>query len=230
MNMLLFPEEFDLQLQIGEELSLGLICTRDRLKELIYGFLFNEGLIVSASNVESIEIQGHVAKVTLNCIQHTLVPIQGTGFGGVLLSGTAPANRFPIDCRYSMESIRRFSSTMNEQAIYYKKTGGMHCSALCDSNNMLAVFEDIGRHNTIDKLAGHCLLEQIDAPDSLLITTGRISQDMVRKAARIGASVIASYSTPTQQAVQTAREATITLIRYLGKSCTLCTVPERIIF
>ena len=114
-------------------------------------------------------------------------------------------------------------------AVRYATTGGIHCSALFDDKSLLAIQEDISRHSTLDKLAGYCIRKEISMEDTLLITSGRISSDMVFKAGKLGASVIASYSTASQQAYEEACKAGITLIAYLGKAkeC-ICCGEERI--
>ncbi len=76
----------------------------------------------------------------------------------------------------------------------YAATRGTHCSALFCRDDMVALYEDIGRHNTFDKLAGHCLTRGIDATGFLLATTGRVSSEMLRKAARLGVGTVASLS------------------------------------
>lgn len=72
----------------------------------------------------------------------------------------------------------------------YAATRGTHCSALFCRDEMVALYEDIGRHNTFDKLAGHCLTRGIDATGFLLATTGRVSSEMLRKAARLGVGTV----------------------------------------
>ena len=108
-------------------------------------------------------------------------------------------------------------AAMDEAAVEYHATRGMHCSALFRDGEMLGCFEDIGRHNTLDKLAGHCLLNGIPAQGALLATTGRVSAEMCAKALRLGVAAVASCSGPTDQAVRLAREAGVMLVGYAGK-------------
>lgn len=118
---------------------------------------------------------------------------------------------------------------MSKRSARYAATVGMHASALFGTEKLFHFCEDIGRHNTLDKLTGKCLLCGEFPEDALLTVTGRISEDMVKKAGRIGVSVIASYTTATKQALTLAERLGITLIGYLQKSSrTVYRMEERI--
>jgi FdhD protein len=107
--------------------------------------------------------------------------------------------------------------------------GGTHTAGLSDGERLLAVCEDIGRHNTIDKLCGACLQAGLSSRGRLLLCTGRISSDMLRKAARMGCPVVASRTTPTSMAVELAQAWKITLAGYVrGQSISVFTYPHRI--
>jgi FdhD protein len=112
----------------------------------------------------------------------------------------------------------------------YRQSGGVHSSALSDGNSLLVVAEDIGRHNTLDKIAGRCLLEGIFPPRRVLLTTGRISSEMLQKATRLGASVLISRTAVSSLAIQLAEKAGITLIGYARRNrYSVYTHPNRII-
>lgn len=107
--------------------------------------------------------------------------------------------------------------TMRECAQEYTITRGMHCSALFKEGKLISSFEDIGRHNTFDKLAGCCLLEKRSSAGALLTTTGRVSGEMMRKALRFGVAGVASFSGPTDVAIDLAQDAGALLVGYVGK-------------
>lgn len=96
----------------------------------------------------------------------------------------------------------------------YRSAGGVHSSALSDGQRFIAIAEDIGRHNTIDKLSGQVLLDRLDVRGSLLLTTGRISAEMLQKAAMLQVRVVASRTSPTSESIARAEQAGITLIGY----------------
>lgn len=115
-------------------------------------------------------------------------------------------------------AIQEAVTAMRVGAREYAATRGTHCSALFADGACVALFEDIGRHNTFDKLAGWCLLAGVDPAGMLLATTGRVSSEMLRKAARLGVATVASLSGPTDAAVREARARGIRLAGYANSS------------
>ena len=97
----------------------------------------------------------------------------------------------------------------------HEETWGTHCSALAAAGRLIAVREDIGRHNTLDMLGGFALLQGMDLSDKAVLTTGRISAEIVAKVRRMGAPVIISHSAPTSRAIELARAQGMTLIGYV---------------
>lgn len=220
MTTVFLPQEHTLWLEIVGITSVGLVCTDESLRELIIGYAYNERLVDRAQDIEELVLEPEHGKARVILSGSGDIPsrqIRPSGLGGHNLCASTDLPQRKLNNRYSIEYIRGCARTMDGQAVKYAQTGGMHCSALFDPRSMLSMFEDVGRHNTLDKLAGDCLLKRIPSEDTLLITSGRISSDMVRKGVRLGASVIASYSTPTQKAYEMAQKAGVTLIGYLNK-------------
>ena len=111
----------------------------------------------------------------------------------------------------------------------YRLSGGVHTSALADTKNLLVVAEDIGRHNTLNKIQGECLLEGIQTKDRLVLITGRISSEMLLKAAKMQAPVVVSRHSPTSSAILLARKMGIALVgEARGNRLTVFTHPERL--
>jgi FdhD protein len=112
----------------------------------------------------------------------------------------------------------------------YRKTGGVHTSILSNGENTLIKAEDIGRHNTIDKIAGAMLKLEAVLPYKILITTGRISSEMLQKAARMQAEILISRTSPSSLSIQLAEQMGITLIGYARRNqFNVYAHPERII-
>jgi FdhD protein len=110
-----------------------------------------------------------------------------------------------------------------------RQSGGIHASALSDGRTLLLSCEDIGRDNTLDKLAGRVLLENIAEPRRAILTTGRISSEMLQKAGRRGVAVVVSFTAPTSLAVELAEHWGMTLIGYAhGKRFKIYAHQERI--
>jgi FdhD protein len=94
---------------------------------------------------------------------------------------------------------------------------------------VIGIAEDIGRHNAVDKVLGHCLLRRIPLKDKILITSGRASYEMAVKAIRVGVPVVATMSSPTSLAVELAEDRGLTLIGYLrGGRMNVYTHRERL--
>jgi FdhD protein len=103
---------------------------------------------------------------------------------------------------------------MNARARLYRECRGVHTSALGDGTHLLALAEDVGRHNTLDKIRGDCMMRGIPTRDSVLLSTGRISSEMMTKAAKMQVPIVVSRTSPTYLALELARAWNITLVGY----------------
>ncbi|NIQ93914.1 MAG: sulfurtransferase FdhD, partial [Desulfuromonadales bacterium] len=116
---------------------------------------------------------------------------------------------------YGPEFILGVMSELFVVARQYAEHGGIHSAALCDNRGLLLHAEDIGRHNTIDRIAGQSLQRGIDAGDKLLVASGRVSSEMVAKAVRLGVTALASRTSPTSLAVDVCKEFDVGLAGYV---------------
>ena len=130
----------------------------------------------------------------------------------------------------SVEVLLGLNASMRQAQELYKLSGGVHAAAIFDAQGcLLALEEDIGRHNAIDKVIGYCLLRGIPLRDHILVATGRASHEMVTKSVRVGIAVVASISAATTMAAQIAEDRGVTLIGYLrSKRMSVYTHPWRI--
>ncbi|MCK4957951.1 MAG: formate dehydrogenase accessory sulfurtransferase FdhD [Planctomycetes bacterium] len=96
----------------------------------------------------------------------------------------------------------------------FTRAHGVYASGLTDGEQILALAEDVGRHNTIDKITGICLKEDIQTAGKALLALGRISSEMLRKGARMGCPIIASRNSPTSLSIEIADAVGITLVGY----------------
>nr|NIN01445.1 sulfurtransferase FdhD [candidate division Zixibacteria bacterium] len=118
---------------------------------------------------------------------------------------------------------------LQKQMVLYQSCGGVHASALSDTNNLLVVAEDIGRHNTLDKIQGECLLSGLSTRDRLLLSTGRISSEMLLKVAKMQVPVVVSRHSPTESAVSLACDLGIALVgQARGSRLSVYSHPERL--
>ena len=219
----------------GRELA-SLMCTpRDPL-QLALGFLANEELITSCEDVAI----DHVC-ATGNCVDIWLnksiwdrprrrIITSGCG-GGVTFSDLA-AHQEPVRAELSVEpqKIGELMTRLQTRDSLYARARGVHTSALSDGERLVIVAEDIGRHNTIDRLRGECLRREIDPEGLMLLATGRISSEMINKAVKMGCPIVASRTSPTSMSVGLAREWNITLCGYVRRTrMNVYAHPERLL-
>jgi FdhD protein len=111
----------------------------------------------------------------------------------------------------------------------YRTTGGVHSAVLCDTGNIIVFSEDIGRHNAVDKIFGECLLNDIATDDRIIITSGRVSSEIVLKIARRNVPIIVSKSAPTDLGVRLANDLGVTLVGFVrGRRMNVYTHAGRI--
>jgi FdhD protein len=134
--------------------------------------------------------------------------------------------------RITAQTLAKMSILLCNQQKVKRLSGGLHSAVLFDRlAQVVAGYEDVGRHNAMDKAIGHAMLHNIRLDDKILFTTGRTSYEMVTKAARVGIPVLVSLSSPTSLSVEYAQNCGITLVGYVRQSKMIVySCPERIDF
>ena len=140
-----------------------------------------------------------------------------SGCGGGVTFDDLSSQHAPLDSNRTVRVAQLFvmMDALYAQGQLYRETRGVHTSALTDGEKILALAEDVGRHNTLDKIRGDCSMRGIATRDHILLSTGRISSEMMTKAAKMQVPIIASRTSPTSLALELARAWNITLIGYL---------------
>ena len=214
-------EEYPLRLRVnGRELA-TLVCSPHKLNFLLAGFFRLQGFIDSLDEIQSLGVCSDfgLAEVRLSGelperLQPTLTSGCGTGIAynlpQQLLSEAKQRPRY-----FNSESLIRLMKDLNGLTEQYRAHGGIHSAAVGDNKGLLLHAEDIGRHNTLDRLAGEAMFRKIDLQDKMLVTSGRVSTEMVAKAARLGIGLIGTRTSPTDKAIALCEQAGITLVGYL---------------
>lgn len=204
----------------GESLA-TMMCSPLQLEALTIGFLYNEAVIDSADEIALMQLNSTkaVADVILTHDEVKLPRrmILTTGCGGGL-TGQELSKDFPaLDSAFQTEPavILRLMRQLQGAARLYNAVRGVHTAVLGAENGLLASAEDVGRHNAIDKVAGQALLKRIDMRDQILLTSGRISSEMLGKARRMGIPLVASRTAPTSVTVELAEAWNIGVIGYV---------------
>ncbi|MBN1829717.1 MAG: formate dehydrogenase accessory sulfurtransferase FdhD [Deltaproteobacteria bacterium] len=195
-------------------------CTGIHLDEMAAGYLKSTGLIRGFDEVVSIEADepGRIISVTTNrpTPHQKGMYIGSSGARSALLDRTGPP--LQTDRLLSPHLVLKLIEELLSSTTLHDATGGAHCSALAShEDGIIIAREDIGRHNTIDMVCGYGLLKGLDLSDKIILTTGRVSSEIVRKIWRIGVPFIISHSAATSRAVEDAEQAGITVVGYVRR-------------
>ncbi|HEY3490197.1 MAG TPA: formate dehydrogenase accessory sulfurtransferase FdhD [Candidatus Deferrimicrobiaceae bacterium] len=204
---------------------------------LVAGFLRTQGLVATADDLLSLAVCPDSGSANV----HIRGEVSG-GFRTVLTSGCGGGisfhlglpdrhgeHRSPANVSFSPEQLFALMDGLAQRAERYSRHGGIHSAAVGDGRAILLFAEDLGRHNTIDRIAGEALLTGTDLSGKMLVTSGRVSSEMAGKAAMLGISLIASRTSPTDMAVRMCEELGITLAGYVrGGRFNVYAHPERI--
>lgn len=212
-------EECPVRLTVNGRDLATLVASPHQLNFLLMGFLRVQGFIDNREQIQSLGVcrEFGVARVQISAeLPETLRPTVTTGCGG----GISYDLNLPQDSQssglFSVPALLSLMKQLQRGAELYAEHGGIHSAAIGRvDGRLLLMTEDIGRHNTIDRLAGEALFHNLDLTGTMLVTSGRISSEMVTKAARLGIGLIASRTTPTDQAVSLCQKAGLVLVGYL---------------
>jgi FdhD protein len=212
--------EQPLTISVNGERFLTLLCSPMKLDALVVGYLWMEKVIASVDQIARLDISEVDGTASVTLTHPVTLPTER-----VLTSGCGGGITFRIDHRLfpRLHSARRITpEALSERmkdlfaaAVHYQRSRGIHGAALTDGERMLVVAEDVGRHNAVDKIKGEALLRGLPTEDLILLSTGRISSEMLLKAARMGVPVVASRTSPTEMAVCLAEQLNITVCGYV---------------
>jgi FdhD protein len=228
--------EKPVSLTVNGEVWLTLMCTPIHLEALAVGFLYNEGFIKSMDDVADVrpcEDGSNVDVWLTHSVKQPKNWRKTSGCTGGVTSQTESASQTAKQANgasVTPAQVTTLAAKLFEAQDLYKQTGGVHTSALSDGEQIVLAAEDIGRHNTLDKIAGLYLMRKPELAHKILLTTGRISSEMIQKAAKIGASIVVSRTSPSSLSVQIAEREGITLIGYARRDrFTVYAHPQRIL-
>jgi FdhD protein len=212
--------EQPLTVYVNGERFLTLLCSPLDLDALILGYLWMEKIIAGIDEVTACEISVVDGRADVTLAHAVTLPTER-----ILTSGCGGGITFRIDHRLFprvQSSLRvrpgQLTARMKDlfaAAVQYRRSRGIHGAALADGERLLLVAEDVGRHNAVDKIKGQALMRGIPTEDRILLSTGRVSSEMLLKAARMGVPVVASRTSPTEMAVALAEQLDITVCGYV---------------
>lgn len=218
-------KEFPLTIILNNQELVTLLCSPTDLKYLAIGFLFSEGLLNDKDEIKRITVDGRIGVARVETKNEMDIPDEllfkrlissGCGRGASFYSATDTISQ-RVESQTKIMSDEVFSLVREFQGSsdVYLATHGVHSAALCDAKGILLFSEDIGRHNAIDKIFGECILGDISANDRIIVTSGRVSSEVIHKVAKRGVPIIISLSVPTDLGVKIADDLHITLIGFV---------------
>ncbi|HET7924190.1 MAG TPA: formate dehydrogenase accessory sulfurtransferase FdhD, partial [Rhodanobacteraceae bacterium] len=221
-------------------------------EDLAVGFLFTEGIIRSGADVEGVVERGQRdADGLMNVVRVELAPGVPVDFkrlernfymtsscgvcGKASIDAVAVQGQYDVgatDFRMAGSALGRLPAALKTKQAVFEQTGGLHASGLFDSTGeIVALREDVGRHNALDKLIGHALMhDEVPLKQSGVIVSGRASFELMQKAKRAGVPLVAAVGAPSSLAVELAREFGITLVGFLkADRFNVYSRPDRIV-
>jgi FdhD protein len=222
------PQERLLRLFINGRFFTHILCTPVSLKELTMGWLFTQRYIDGLDDVGSLGACEGDTEISVSLKRG--VPTQPAKYNPVSTSGCSGGE---VDASQYFQALKRLESTLTVSMTCLRDVmsamfrrlasngdmSGMHCASLASGDNfadLLTAF-DVGRHNAVDKVIGAGLLKSVDFSSGILATSGRISSDMVLKAARAGVPVVVSQRSVTTLAADLAGSAGVAIVGRINR-------------
>lgn len=233
--------EYPLTIFINNEEFITLLCSPNALEYLTVGFLVSEGLVKDISQIKKLTIDhekgyAYIEISSFSTFSDKLFGRRtvttgcgkGTVFYNVLDSLAANPNEGTLTV--SDHQIYKLIGVFNQSSEAFIETGGVHSCCLCDTEGILIFHEDIGRHNALDKIIGEALVKNIGLKDKLLLTSGRVSSEMIIKASKQNIPIIISRSAATELSIRIAEALNITLIGFArGKRMNIYNGKNRVL-
>jgi FdhD protein len=233
-------KETPLTIFVNEEELVTLLCLPQFQQNLAVGFLFSEGILSSKAEIESLIFNENKGVIWIKLNKPIAIDdnfrkgrtvttgcARGLTFHQVFekWSGDFVSSKLTIEHQIVIAVV----SDLKQRSLLFQQTGGTHSALLYKDNTFLLEREDIGRHNAIDKIIGECVMKDIPGDDKILMTSGRVSSEILLKAARHQIPILISRGAPTSAALKLADEIGITLIGFArGKRMNIYTNSWRI--
>ncbi len=234
-------EEKPVTLYINDRELLTLLCAGHHLEELAAGFCYAEGFLRSREDLAGVEVDADAGTIRVRTLNEASLAgrlwekrtvTSGCGKGSLFYySLDALLSRPAVSqLRFTAAQVLARVEDLHHQSDTYRRTHGVHNTALAEPDRIVLFRNDIGRHNAVDMIVGHGFLGGDSFDDKLLLTTGRLTSEILIKCAKVGIAVLVSRNTATTLAIQLAKSLNITLIGYVrGGKFTVYSGNERLV-
>jgi FdhD protein len=232
--------EIPLTLRVNGDEFATIVCSPDALEDMTIGFLAAEGLIRSVDDIDQLNINEErgFADVELkvkksisqdNYAKRWIGSCCGKSRQFYFHNDMRTAKTIQSQTRITPEQCFLLMKQLFEGSTEFQKTGGVHNAALCDASGIIVSRADIGRHNALDKIYGHSLRQKLNMKDKIIAFSGRISSEIVLKAAKMSVGILLSKSAPSDLALKLADDLKITAIGFIrGGQMNVYTHPQRV--
>ena len=236
-------EEVPLQISLNDAYMFVIWCSPSQFKELAVGYLLAEDVLHSVDEIESLSSDEKEhrcqinVKANVDLAERMKNSRRSTRIIPLIKASTSPYQhdeKIPIvksSLKVKAQIILDCIKQMNSKAKGFKETGGLHDSGIFKADGTMVAFsEDVGRHNTVDKVIGEASLNRVDFSQCFMIITGRVPGDMIYKAAKVGLPIVASVAAVLNSGISSAEKANIALAGFVrGTRMNVYTGAERII-
>jgi len=233
--------EIGFSLIVNDKQVVTLLCSPIELDAMAIGFLLSEGILQKRENLLGIKVDEKNFTVDVRLAElpddidttfHKKTITSGCGRGITFTDATnlkkLPPNKIRV--RFSQEEIFSLLKKFRSISELFQTTGGVHSAALADNKQIYLFSEDIGRHNAVDKLIGKAFLANLPVENKILLSSGRISGEIMTKIIRNRIPIIISRTAPTCMSITYAEDHGVTLVGFArGNRMNIYTHPQRII-
>ncbi|ATW24054.1 formate dehydrogenase accessory sulfurtransferase FdhD [Candidatus Formimonas warabiya] len=239
---MLIVREKALTIYVNTKELATIVCSPGQIRHMAVGFLCSEGILSEPQDLKSLrvdeekglvyaEIEGYEKSDAGKAfLRRYITPCCGRGRAAFYyLADALLCKPVESDLKIPAETVRILAKKLEENSHLFNKTGGVHSAALAEGSEMILFQEDVGRHNTLDKILGQCFLEKISLKDKIIVFSGRVSSEILLKTAKMGVPILLSRGAPTDLSLGLGKDLGITVIGFArGDSFTIYTHPERI--
>jgi len=233
--------EIPLTIFLNDREIITLLCTGAHIESLAVGFLKSEGLLQHRRNLQKVrsDTDGQIVRVYTDeptemaeqlLGKRTLT--SGCGKGTIFYNVLDSLQSEPLKNQVTMrvDQVRKLMTELHKRSELYRLSRGVHNCGLATTKKILLFRADIGRHNAVDMILGECFLKELDTSDKILITTGRITSEILIKAAKMKIPTLISRSAATSLSLDLAHKLNMTVIGYMrGGSILAYTGEENLI-
>jgi FdhD protein len=234
-------EEKPLHMFVNKTHWATILCTPANLKEMAVGHLLSEGILKSTAEIEEITLKENTCtvklkpdinvedRVKLSRLHTRVIPSTCGSDSPYQYMGKTPkvTSTLTVNAQVIFDCVNQ----LNFKAEVFMQTGGVHAAAIYTADGaLIAIAEDVGRHNAVDKVIGMAALKRTNFGECFLASTGRLSGDVAFKAAKVGLPIIASLAAALSSGIEMAKAANLTLAGFVrGKRMNIYTCNERIL-